>query len=106
MATCYITEWRGIGTVPSQNPAINQGEMTMQAPGGFQATNNVSFSAAVQTAAFGANTYLIEVSPDAICSVLIGDNPTATAANMRIAADQVRYYVVRPGQKISVIANT
>lgn len=101
MATCYITEYSGIGSVnvAGQNTV-------MQAPGGFQATNNVTITTATQSAAFGARTRLIEVSPDAICSVLVGDNPTATTANMRIAADQVRYYVVSPGQKISVITNT
>jgi hypothetical protein len=78
----------------------------MQAPGGFQATNNVTITTATQSNAFGANTYLIEVSPDAICSILIGDNPTATTSNMRLVAGQVYYYVVRPGQKISVITNT
>ncbi len=103
MATCYINEYRGIGATPGSG--LSGGTNQMQAPAGFITANNVAITTATQSNAFNAGTYLIEVSPDAICSILIGDNPTATTANMRLAADGVRYYTVNPGQKISVITN-
>ncbi len=103
MATCYITEYSGLAVLPSP---LAGGTVTVQAPGGWQANNNVAITTATQSNAFGAKTYLIEVCPDAICSIAIGDNPTATTAYPRIPADQVRYYPVNPGQKISVVANT
>jgi hypothetical protein len=104
MATCYINEYQGIAVVPA--PGLSGGTVTMQAPSGFIVANNVAIGSEAKSNAFNARTYLIEIAPDAICSVLIGDNPTATTGNMRIAANERVYYPVSPGQKISVISNT
>lgn len=60
-----------------------------------------------QSAAFSPNTTFIRVHTGAICSILIGANPTASATvNKRLAANQTEYFVVAPGQKLAVISNT
>lgn len=69
--------------------------------------NNVAIGVAAQSAVFAANTRLIRVHADAICSVLLGSNPSATVstADARMAANQTEYYQVNPGDKIGVISN-
>jgi hypothetical protein len=59
-----------------------------------------------QSAAFNAGTSIIRVHTDAICSILIGNNPTATANNARLAAGQTEYFSVIAGDKLAVISNT
>lgn len=59
-----------------------------------------------QSAAFNAATKFIRVHTDAICSIAISANPTATVANMRMAADQTEYFGITAGQKVAVISNT
>lgn len=61
---------------------------------------------ASQSAAFNVKTGMIRLHTDAICSVAFGTNPTATATNARLAANQTEYFVVAPGSKVSVITNT
>ena len=70
------------------------------------ANNNVAIGAGASSNAFSANTKLIRVHSDAICSIVIGAAPTATTADARMAANQTEYYQVVPGHKISVITNT
>lgn len=59
-----------------------------------------------QSAAFNAKTQIIRVHTDAICSIAIGANPTATANTARLAANATEYFKVAPGDKIAVITNT
>jgi vacuolar-type H+-ATPase subunit B/Vma2 len=59
-----------------------------------------------QSAAFGSNTQMIRVHTDAICSISIASNPTATANTPRLAANTTEYFKVEPGHKIAVITNT
>lgn len=59
-----------------------------------------------QSSAFNTNTTMIRVHTDAICSIDIGSNPTATAAKSRLAANQTEYFGVIPGQKLAVITNS
>lgn len=68
-------------------------------------TVNIGASSA-QSSAFNANTRMIRVHTDAVCSVAIGSNPTATANAMRLAAGGTEYLEVEPGHKIAVITNT
>lgn len=95
MATLYITEYINIdGTrqVPTEPPLAEQ---------------TVSISASsVQSNPFNAQTSLIRVHTDAICSVLVGKNPTVTAASGRLAANQTEYRGVFPGQIMAVITNS
>ena len=71
------------------------------------ATQTVSIGgASAQSAAFGTSTRMIGVHTDAICSVEIGTNPTATTSSKRMAANTTEYMEVYPGQIIAVISNT
>ena len=49
---------------------------------------------------------LIEVSADAICSVLVGGpNPVATTNDSRFKDGVFKYFTVQPGDRLAVIAN-
>lgn len=95
MATLYITEYRdieGMNQVPMEAPLAEQ-------------TVSIGMSAASSNP-FGPNTTLVRLHTDAICSVLIGTNPTATASSGRMAANQTEYRGVCPNLVVSVIVNT
>lgn len=100
MAVLYISEYavqgnsQGGGALPiAAGPAL--------------ATQTVAIGgASAQSSAFNASTRYIRVHTDAICSVLIGKDPTATTSSPRMAADQTEYFGVVGGDKIAVISNT
>ena len=60
---------------------------------------------AVQSNTFDAATRMIGVHTDAIVSIKVGTNPTATTSDKRMAANTTEYFIVEGGQKISVINN-
>lgn len=113
MATLYVTEYpvveplvyaqklgpRNTGTQFALPPAA-------QSP--KTAENNVAISgASAASAAFNAKTLLVRVHTDAICSVEVGGSaPVATTASARMIAGQTEYFLVKPGDKLAVIANT
>ncbi len=95
MAIVYITEYAGIA-VPTQAPSeppVNEQTVAIGA-------------SSAQSKPFTANTRLIRVSVDAICSVVVGANPTATTTNGRFAANQTEYRAVQPGHILACITNT
>lgn len=100
MAVLYIAEFEFLGTEAEGGkmqapPAPPIAEQTV-AIGGVSA----------QSAAFDKRTRFIRVHTDAICSILVGTNPTATATKTRLAANQTEYYALRlQDQKIAVITN-
>jgi hypothetical protein len=96
MAVVYISEY--------SNLAMNGNAPISQEPPLAEQTVAIGGSSA-QSAAFNANTRYIRVHTDAICSVLIGTNPTATAEKKRLPADSVEYFGVSPGSKLAVITN-
>lgn len=101
MATLYITEFAFEGA----DYTGHEVQVAMQPPVAEQTVAIAGASA--QSAALNGNTRLVRVSPDAICSVLFGSNPTALTTSMRMAAGQVEYFAVQPGTtKIAVISNT
>lgn len=99
MATLYVTEFAGpfvkfgVGGWIAQQPPVAEQTVVIGA-------------GSLQSAAFNANTAMIRVHTDAICSIEVGTNPTATATTARMAANQTEYYGVGAGQKIAVITNT
>ncbi len=101
MATLYVTEFNAIGgggNFPVAGafwPAVAQQTVAI---GGSSTQSN----------AFNANTTVIRVHTDAICSINIGTNPTATATTARMAAGQTEYFSVPRGgaYKIAVITNS
>lgn len=99
MAVLYVTEYA--------TAAVDQGRAVPVGYGPPVVNQTVAIGgASVQSAAFNANTRLIRVHSDAICSILVGSNPTATTSTARMAANQTEYFGVAPTHKIAVITNT
>jgi hypothetical protein len=103
MAKLYVTEYsdegqtvRGVAQVAQENSAT------------VEQTPVVIGGGSLQSAAFAATTVMVRISTDAICSIAFGTNPTATANNKRLAADQVEYFGVplAGSFKVAVITNT
>lgn len=102
MATVYVTEYArqardaaGFTMVVADEPPL--------------ANQTVAISASsVQSSAFNASTRFIRVSTDAVCSIEIGANPTASATTRRMPANTTEYFGVPQGQswKVAVITNT
>lgn len=98
MATLYIGEYTALATHVTSAQVV-------QGPPIVEQTVAIGGSS-VQSSAFNASTRMIRVHTDAICSILIGANPTATAVKGRLAANQTEYFGVTGGDKIAVITNT
>ncbi len=100
MPTLYITEFEGRtqgegGSVAAALPLPPLAQQTVAIAG-----------ASAQSAALNAKTRFVRVISDAVCSIEVGANPTATAAKMRLPANVPEVFGVTPGQKIAVISNT
>lgn len=97
MATLYITEY---AAADINTGFVREPEVTTQ-------TVAIAGSSA-QSSALASQTSYIRLHTDAICSVLIGTNPTATAAKKRMAAGQTEIYAVVPNTslKVAVITNS
>jgi hypothetical protein len=99
MATLYVTEYANIGR--------DQGQGVKLVPLPPVAEQIVAIGvASTQSGAFNGATNFIRAHADAICSIAVGANPSATAGNARMAANQTEYFQVRPGDKIAVIQNS
>jgi hypothetical protein len=66
----------------------------------------VNGAVSVQSSAFGSQTRTIGVHADAIVSIAVGVNPTATTSDKRMAANTTEYFFVEAGQRLAVINNT
>lgn len=100
MANAYIREYARVATVPGGG-AI---PVPMEPP---VATQTVSFTTATQSAALNDATNYVLVTVDADHNMLVGENPTATAAIYPLfTADTERFFGVKPGQKISFYDGT
>lgn len=100
MAKAYITEHRlGLRTDSGNHIQIPGDYGTDQAPVDFT-------GGAAQSAAFGSTTRYISIGTDSVCSILFGDNPTATTSNRRLPANFFGYFPAGAGQKVSFISNT
>lgn len=99
MAVLYITE--------HPYPVVYQGlsAMAVSLPPLAEQTVAIGGTSA-QSAAFNAKTRIIGVHTDAICSISVDEDPTATTDNRRMAAGATEYFEVQPGHKIAVIENT
>lgn len=102
MATLYITE------IATQGQDGNTKQIILpQFPPLAEQTVAIAAGSA-QSAALNASTTMVRLHTDAVCSVAIGANPTATAANMRMAANTSEWVSIPRGSspKIAVITNT
>ena len=100
MATLYITEFAQAGVDGMNNPI----PMASVPPLAKQTVGITAGSLASN--AFNADTKLVRVHADAICSIEFGAAPVAAATSARMAAGQTEYYSVRGGMKVAVITNT
>jgi hypothetical protein len=66
----------------------------------------VNGAVSVQSSVFNAATRMIGVHTDAIVSIAVGANPTATTSDKRMAANTTEYFFVEAGQRLAVINNT
>lgn len=98
MATLYITEFSALATKVTDAPIA-------QMPPVAEQTRSISGSSA-QSSAFNAATRFVQLHTDAICSIAIGANPTATTSTMRMPADTIIYFGVTAGDKVAAITNT
>jgi len=62
--------------------------------------------ASAQSAALGDTTRFVRIHADVPCRLVVGEDPTASTASMRVGAGGTEYLGVRPGLKIAVIATT
>ena len=102
MSTLYVAEYSGLAAT-EQSDSIP----VVVAPPESEQTVAIGVGSA-QSAAFGPTTKWVEVSADAVCSIAFGSDPTATAANLRLAANERKLFRVPQGAgyKVACIANT
>lgn len=102
MAVLYITEYADLAQMPDQT----RHEMP-QEPALVDQTVAIG-GASTASLAFGNSTRFVRLHSDAICSILFGTAPTATATKGRMAANQTEYRGVPQGAsyKVAVITNT
>lgn len=100
MATLYISEYASL--LQAQNGSYIP---VPQEPAIAVQTVAISGTSA-QSAAFNAATKFIRVSPDGICSLKWGSNPTATTSDFRMVTNGAEYIGVTAGHKVAVITNT
>ncbi len=103
MATLYITEFvkqgRDGAGFPNQNATPEEPPMAEQ-------TVTIGVTS-VASSAFNAKTTMVRVHADVICSIAIGNTPTATATNRRLAAGATEWLAFPAGSgfKVAVITN-
>jgi len=98
----YISEYDNTGETRERGWTIaapKEPAVVVQTPVTISGTS-------AQSAAFQGNTRFVMVHTDAICSIRFGLDPTATIDDARMAADETRFFAVRPYDKVAVIANT
>lgn len=99
MAKVYITE--------HTRPTVYQGGLLPVVHMPPLTTQVVAIGgSSVNSAAFNANTRIVAVHTDAICSVEFGAAPTATANSRRMAANTTEYFQVEPTNVVAVITNS
>lgn len=96
MASLYIAEYDGY--------LVNGVQVPREPPLAEQKITISGVSAA--SAAFNTQTKLVRLHTDAICSVLFGETPVATAAKQRLPADATEFKSTQAGHKVAVISNT
>lgn len=104
MSTLYITEFQYL-------PQLNSNDVVIPAPfAPGLAEQRISLTgASAASAAFNANTVLVMVHADDICSLAWStdsSSPTAVITAQRMAANETRFYGVRGGGKVAAILNT
>ena len=95
MATLNITEAKELA-----QDVKGQTVLALKMPAA--AVQNVTFTTAAQSSAFGGLTQFVRLVADADCWALFGSDPTATASNAtRLEANVAEIFGVNPGDKVS-----
>lgn len=99
MAILYVTEFRGLASQPND---------TAQAVHGTpNAEQTLVVGAVTPSAPVQPTTTIVRLHTDSICSFKIGPTGTvATTSSARMVAGQTEYLGIKPGDIVSVIANT
>ncbi len=100
MATLYITEFVKIGTMLG-GESILAGEMP---PNAEQAIDIGASS--TPSNPWQPGTKFVMICNDAPCCLAFGPSPEAQLDIHRVPADRERFYTVRPGDRLAVIAST
>lgn len=98
MATAYVREYADI--------AVTFGKHVQAGAEPAIADQTISTSGtSAQSNAFNVNTRVIAISTSAAQAhaCLFGDNPTATTSNLRLPANNIIFFGVKPGQKVALI---
>ncbi len=98
MATAYIREYADI--------AVTYGKYLQAGAEPAEADQVITTGAThAESAAFGANTRLIAIATPAAQAecVAFGLAPVATTSNLRLPANSLIYFGVKPGYKVSFI---
>lgn len=99
MTALYISEFENAGTIFSTSPTAPPVPALVE--------QNVALSgSSAQSSAFSAITRLVLIATDTACCLAFGTNPTATATYHRLGANEARFYVVNPGDKVAGITTT
>ncbi len=109
MAALYISEYNAISNVgvALQGVSTPLSRTPTPAPQEPVIANQVVVisGSSTQSAVFNSSTTFIRVNTDAVCSIEIGTNPTATTSSKRLAANQTEFFGVYPGARLAVISN-
>ncbi len=88
MATLWIAEFENL-------PEDDKGNIIPIAPlSRTMGKQQVTYTASAQSAALNPKTNYVRLVADAVCHVLGGENPTATADDLRMAANEVNFLYV------------
>lgn len=97
MAILYVTEYRGLS-----NQANEPAQAVHGAPLAEQAITIPGTAAT-----FNANTRIVRLHPDGICSVRMSSTGAVASTNSaRMIAGQTEYFGVVPGDVLTVVSNT
>lgn len=105
MAVFYITEYAAVGLVPGTRIPVPQ------EPPIAEQTVAIGVGS-TQSASFNVKTVLVRLHTDAICSKLVGANPTALATSGRMGVNTTEYIALDKqtgadsALKIAVIQNS
>ena len=95
MAVLFVTEYARLA-IESQGIPVLVGLEPSK-------TQTVAVGAGSLQATLGLGTKFVRLHTDAICHVKFGTNPTASATEMRMAANQTEFFGVKGGELVAVI---
>ena len=97
MAICNVTQFSGASVISG---------VVVQAPlcPPISSENVTASGTSAQSAVFASNCSLVRVICDAACYIKFGDNPTAAAGDVYLAAGAAEYFAISgSGQRLAVV---